>query len=105
MASLYSKFGGTDLILRDELAIDRTLLANERTFLAYLRLGVALLLAGASILHFAGEAWFWWLGLLSMPVGIVVGLIGAARFRSMGRSISVVRRQSDARLGKDTGNA
>jgi putative membrane protein len=105
MDSPYSKFGGTDLILRDELAIDRTLLANERTLLAYLRLGVALLLAGASILHFAGENWFWWLGLLSMPVGIVIGVIGVARFRRMSRSISIVRRQSDTRLGKAAGDA
>ncbi|RPJ43750.1 MAG: DUF202 domain-containing protein, partial [Deltaproteobacteria bacterium] len=29
--SPYSRFESTDLILRDELAVDRTLLANERT--------------------------------------------------------------------------
>ena len=42
--NVYSKFSDDDLILRDELAIDRTLLANERTLLAYLRSGVALAL-------------------------------------------------------------
>jgi len=45
----YERFGNGDLILRDELAIDRTLLANERTFLAYLRAGVTLMLAGVTV--------------------------------------------------------
>jgi putative membrane protein len=48
----YSRFEAAELILRDQLAIDRTLLANERTFLSYLRSGVALLIAGVSIIHF-----------------------------------------------------
>ena len=53
--SPYERFDSDDLILRDELAIDRTLLANERTLLAYLRSGVALLIAGVSIIHFSQE--------------------------------------------------
>ena len=44
---IYSRFVETQLILTDELAIDRTLLANERTLLAYLRAGMALIIAGA----------------------------------------------------------
>ena len=35
----YEGFAKSDLILRDQLAIDRTLLANERTVLAYIRTG------------------------------------------------------------------
>ena len=59
----YSRFDADNLILRDELAIDRTLLANERTLMAYLRSGVALLIAGATIMHFSAEGWFWAAGL------------------------------------------
>lgn len=56
--NLYTRFEKTRLILRDELPIDRTLLANERTLLAYLRSGVALLIAGVTTIHFAEESWF-----------------------------------------------
>ncbi len=34
------KFNKDEMILRDFLAVDRTLLANERTLLAYIRTGV-----------------------------------------------------------------
>ena len=92
--SPYSRFGKDDLILRDELAIDRTLLANERTLLAYLRAGVALLIAGVSIMHFAPGGWFWAIGLACIPTGIVTLIIGIARYRIMNRSITIVRERS-----------
>ena len=66
----YSRFNGGDLILRDELAIDRTLLANERTLMAYLRSGVALLIAGVSIMHFSSEGWFWMVGLACILISL-----------------------------------
>lgn len=94
--SPYARFQAEDLILRDELAIDRTLLANERTLLAYLRSGVALLIAGASILHFSQESWFQWVGLACLPTGALTSLIGIWRYRSMNRAIAQVRRRSRA---------
>jgi len=90
----YSRFEGDRLILRDELAIDRTLLANERTLLAYLRSGVALLIAGPTIMHFAPPGGFWLVGLACIPLGLTTGLIGVVRFRRMNQAISHVRRQA-----------
>jgi putative membrane protein len=87
----YSRFNNADLILRDELAIDRTLLANERTQLAYLRSAVALLIAGVSIMHFSPPGGFWAVGLGCLPTGVVTGLVGVVRYRRMNRSIAVVR--------------
>ncbi len=87
----YSKFKSDDLILRDELAIDRTLLANERTLLAYLRSAVALLIAGASIMHFANHNWFLAVGVACIPTGIGTGIIGIVRYRKMNSSITLVR--------------
>ena len=43
----YEQFADSELILRDHLAIDRTVLANERTFLAYCRPALPLILTGA----------------------------------------------------------
>lgn len=89
----YSKFDGSQLILRDELAIDRTLLANERTLLAYLRSGVALVIAGVSIMHFAMTDWFWLVGASCIPLGIMVAGVGILRHRTMSRAILRVRNQ------------
>lgn len=97
----YSRFDGNDLILRDELAIDRTLLANERTFMAYLRSGVALLIAGVTIIHFSQEGWFWAVGIACIPTGIITGTVGVARYRRMNRAISLVRRQSRMKKSGD----
>ncbi|NBS14914.1 MAG: DUF202 domain-containing protein, partial [Verrucomicrobia bacterium] len=67
----YERFKKSDLILRDELAIDRTVLANERTLLSYIRLAITLIIAGISIVHFAMEKWFETIGFLCVPIGIV----------------------------------
>ena len=92
--SPYARFEGNDLILRDELAIDRTLLANERTLMAYLRSGVSLLIAGVSIVHFVNEGWFRFVGVACLPFGVVTGVIGVVRFQAMSRAITLVRRQA-----------
>jgi putative membrane protein len=87
----YSRFARDDLILRDELAVDRTLLANERTLLAYLRSAVALLIAGVSIMHFAQHGWFSVVGVICIPIGVLTGVVGVLRFRKMNQAITVVR--------------
>lgn len=91
--SPYMKFEESELILRDELAIDRTILANERTLLAYLRSAVSLIIAGVSIMHFAQAGWFWAVGLVCIPVGLVTGVFGVYRFRLISKSITAVRKQ------------
>ncbi|MBI3986093.1 MAG: DUF202 domain-containing protein [Lentisphaerae bacterium] len=101
----YSRFEGTDLILRDELAIDRTLLANERTLMAYLRSGVALLIAGVTIMHFSSQGWFWMVGLACVPVGAITAVIGVVRYRIMNKRIALVRNRAKPGTGqnKDAG--
>ncbi|MBU2574254.1 MAG: DUF202 domain-containing protein [Elusimicrobia bacterium] len=99
--SHYSRFDSRELILRDELAIDRTLLANERTLLAYLRSGVVLLIAGVSIVHFAREGWFWAAGLACIPTGLVTGIVGAVRYRRMNKSICLIRDRSQQEPKKE----
>ena len=87
----YSRFNNESLILRDELALDRTILANERTLLAYLRSAVALLIAGVSIMQFSQQQWFWIIGVICLPVGFFTGLIGVVRFSRMKNAIAQVR--------------
>ena len=102
---LYSRFDVEKLILRDELAIDRTLLANERTLLSYLRSGIALLIAGVSFIHFAHEIWFTVVGAICIPSGFITVLIGTTRYRKMDKAISVVRRKFSKKPPKDMASA
>jgi len=90
----YAKFGTADLILRDELAIDRTILANERTLLAYLRSAAALLIAGVSIIHFSREGWFLVIGIACTPVAALTGIIGIARYLRMKKAIRNIRQRN-----------
>lgn len=83
-ASEHAKSGG-DLILRDHLAIDRTVLANERTLLAYGRTALTLLIVGFSFLHVpllqpggTGTPSIWY------RVGAVVFLVGSALVAGIG---------------------
>lgn len=89
------KFENEDLLVRDELAIDRTLLANERTLLAYLRSAVALLIAGVSIIHFSEEGWFWAVGIICLPASIITGILGISRYRRMSALISHIRSRTN----------
>lgn len=76
----YEKFRMEELIARDHLALDRTLLANERTLLAYLRSGVSLLLAGVTLVHFADASWLEWVGISCVPLGLLTLIFGTWRF-------------------------
>lgn len=87
----YSRFEREALILRDELAIDRTLLANERTLLAYLRSAVSLGLAGISIMHFAAHGWYFWAGVACLPAGALTAVVGIVRHRRMNAHFRTLR--------------
>jgi putative membrane protein len=93
----YQRFLKEELILRDELAIDRTLLANERTLMAYVRLAITLVIAGVSIIHFAMEKWFETIGFLCVPVGIAAGILGWIRYQRMDLEIREIRNRSRKR--------
>ncbi|NBT90996.1 MAG: DUF202 domain-containing protein [Verrucomicrobia bacterium] len=93
----YERFLKEELILRDELAIDRTLLANERTLMAYIRLSITMVIAGVSIIHFAMEKWFETIGFLCVPIGIAAGILGWIRYQRMDLEIREIRNRSRKR--------
>ena len=103
--SVYNRFRESQLILRDELALDRTILANERTLLAYLRSGVALIIAGATMIHFSRHGWFLAVGLASIPLGIVCAAIGVLRYRRFEKRIKAIRRKTGRRVGRKADSA
>ncbi|NLF17679.1 MAG: DUF202 domain-containing protein [Lentisphaerae bacterium] len=101
----YERFRQDDLILRDELAIDRTLLANERTVLAYFRSALTLILAGVTFLHFIEAGLLRIIGYAFVPLGIAVAILGWARYRRMDAGIRIVRDSLDRREAAPTAGA
>lgn len=75
----YSELGERP-VLRDYLAIDRTVLANERTLLAYLRTALAFAVVGATALKFLDSSLYKTLGVAFILFGLVVASVGARRF-------------------------
>jgi len=66
------------MILRDYLALDRTILANERTLLAYIRTFIALLSAGIGMIHLLDNILTTVIGYLlcaASPLFLAIGII------------------------------
>ena len=69
------------MILRDHLAIDRTILANERTILAYLRTALMLFVTGVTLIKlFTDDRLLSIIGFFLLPASLIVTLLGIWRF-------------------------
>jgi putative membrane protein len=90
--SAYDSFSNKELILRDHLAIDRTVLSNERTILAYVRTSLAIMAVGATLIHFFSEYWIKVSGLILILSGLLIVIIGIFRFKKMKDSIEKIKR-------------
>jgi putative membrane protein len=79
----YSKFNKEKLILRDRLAVDRTILANERTFLAYIRTALGFFAAGVLAIKFFDSISIEAIGWLFILLGIITLVIGLKKYREV----------------------
>ena len=95
----YQRFQRSDLILRDELAIDRTVLANERTLLSYIRTALAFAITGAGIIHFFASPGFLVLGWCMALFAVLIIVLGVWRFRRVAGHISMCRNPAVAAAG------
>ncbi len=89
----YKRFENNQLILRDELAIDRTILANERTMISYLRGAITLVISGITVLHFVQAGILFYVGIMIIPIGIIVGIFGTVRYRKMDQRLRAIRKE------------
>ena len=83
----YDRFTEQEMILRDHLAVDRTILANERTLLSYVRTALGLVAAGFTLLHFFEGTGPTLLGVLLVLLGGVAVGIGLIRYRRVDQRI------------------
>ena len=79
----YCSFCEEEMILRDYLALDRTVLANERTFLAYARTAMALVIAGVTFIKFFDSLAMTITGAICVPIGIALMAWGIYRYRQV----------------------
>ncbi|MEI6665082.1 MAG: DUF202 domain-containing protein [Chloroflexota bacterium] len=86
----YGAFRAEEMILRDYLAADRTILANERTLLSYIRTALASAGGGVALIHFLEGPVFETTGILLIVAGFGTVAFGAVRYRQMRRRISVL---------------
>ena len=87
------------LILRDHLAIDRTVLANERTLLAYVRTALALIVVGFTLIKFFHAEFYEIVGWALLPVGLVALAFGIWRYRKMQHIIRAAEGQREEEGG------
>jgi len=74
----YRQFSKEEMILRDYLALDRTILATERTYLSYCRTAVGLLASGLAMAEFLSYPFLGMMGrviVISAPIVFLVGLV------------------------------
>lgn len=91
----YSKYDPKEMILRDWLAKDRTILANERTFLAYVRTSLMFAVAGATFLKFLSRTpAVLVMGIGLIVLGVVFGVLGIARFMTMKKNLDHLQVQA-----------
>jgi putative membrane protein len=79
------------LPLRDELALDRTVLANERTLLAYGRTALGMLGAGAAAIQLFAAELVIVLGWLFVAGAVAVMVVGVASYLRVRHKIGAVR--------------
>jgi putative membrane protein len=88
---------GQPLILRDELAIDRTRLANERTLLAWLRTALMMLASGLTLIKlFEGVVSAELLGAALIPISAITAFYGVRRFFIVREQIGAVGRPGES---------
>ena len=86
----YAKVDRSSLILRDHLAIDRTVLANQNTFLAYLRTALTLFVVGLTFVRFFDHRVIVIIGWAFVPLGIATFFVGLLRYNRLRKVLDTI---------------
>lgn len=88
-AKTYKEFFTKQLILRDYLAIERTILTNEATFLAYVRTSLTVMVVGVTLfkLYETSNTFLHSSGIAIALFGFLIFVIGTSRTIDMRQKI------------------
>ncbi len=85
------------LPLRDQLALDRTVLANERTLLAYLRTFIGLVASGAALWKLFEVGWAQGVAAVFFVCAPIALAVGFARYNKMNKRMNrIMEHKEDA---------
>lgn len=89
------------MILRDYLAVDRTMMANETSFMSYIRTALTLVAAGGTLIKvFGTDASTQVLGWAFIVIGGLLTVYGYTRFRQIDKILHKVKGETLARVKK-----
>lgn len=90
----YQKFCD-GMILRDFLALDRTILANKRTLLAYVRTAIGLLASGIGMVKLVSDGIINIIGFVFIAFALPVLIIGAMEYVKMQKKLLILGNQDE----------
>lgn len=88
------------MILRDYLAVDRTMMANETSFMSYVRTALTMIAAGATLIKFFNEPTMQALGWAFIVIGGWMAIHGYNRFRQVDMILHKVKGDTVTRAQK-----
>lgn len=75
------------MILREKLALQRTILANQTTFLAFIRTSMYFLVAGISIKNLTDISYGWIIEIIFVGISIILLLVGVLNYKKQHEKI------------------
>lgn len=97
-SSPYQRFANQELILRDQLAIDRTVLANERTLLAYIRTSLAMIAAGVTVVQLFEQRVYQFSGSVLIVIGAATALLGVRSYRRARYNLKLLEKNQSSNI-------
>lgn len=77
-----------DLILREKLALQRTILANQSTFLAFIRTSMYFLVAGISVNSLTNLKYGYFIEIVFMIISATLLIIGILNYKKQSVNIA-----------------
>ena len=79
-----------DMILRDYLALDRTILANKRTLLAYARTAIGLIVGGIGMIKLVAGEMTNIMGYVFIVATVPIMIIGVIEYTKMKKTLAAI---------------
>lgn len=91
----YEEFCG-EMILRDYLALDRTILANTRTMLAYARTSIGLLASGTGMVKLVTGGFIHITGYVFIAAAFPILIIGIVEYSKMKSTLAALQKKKSS---------
>jgi len=89
------------MIMRDYLALDRTILANRRTLLSYLRTSIGLIAGGVEMVKLLTDAVTNIIGYAFIIASIPILIVGLIEFFKMRRALTSIVKSEEKKMCDD----